>query len=275
MGKFGIDISNHNGDIDWGKLSKEVSFVIIRAGYGQNNIDLRAIKNIENATKYGVPFGLYWFSYALNTEMSAKEANYLCNLADKYKPTYPLCYDWEYDSDNYAKKNKADTSKQAMLNRARVFLETVKSRGYYPMIYTNIDYLNRGFGELTNQYDVWLAQWGVNSPSVSCGIWQTTDKGVIKGINGNVDKDIAYKDYPSIINKNENATPIANYKLTDKLKDKIEKNVSELFWETYTDVANDIINGKYGVGKERKQKLEELGYNYDVAQIFVNAFLGY
>lgn len=274
MGKFGIDISNHNGDIDWKKLSKEISFVIIRAGYGQNNIDLRAIKNIDGATKYGVPFGLYWFSYALNTPMAIKEADFLCDLADNYKPTFPLCFDWEYDSDDYAKRNNVDTSKAAMIAKAKAFLNRVKERGYYPMLYTNLDYLNRGFGELTNEYDIWLAQWGVNLPSVSCEIWQTTSNGVISGINGNVDKDICYKDYPSIIKNNANTNVNVKVKLTDKMKEKIEKEITDNFWNEYTNLANDIIAGKYGNGDERKKKIKNLGYNYDIAQTFVNVMLG-
>ena len=271
MGKFGIDISNHNGDIDFVKVAKEVSFVIIRAGYGQNNIDARCIKNIEGCIKYKIPFGLYWFSYALNESMAKKEAEFLCNIADKYKPDYPLCFDWEYDSDEYAKKNHVDTSKSAMLKKAIAFLETVKERGYYPMLYTNLDYINRGFGDITNRYDVWLAQWGVSSPSVTCGIWQTSSNGVINGIGGNVDKNIAYVDYPSIIKNKPSA--ISEIKLSDEMKKNIYEKVKKNFYDKYTKIANEIIQGKYGNGDERKKWMRELGYDYDVAQIFVTEMI--
>lgn len=272
--KHGIDISNHNGDIDFQVLSKQIDFIIIRAGYGQNNIDLRCLKNIEGCKKYNIPFGLYWFSYALNEQQSKNEANYLCNIADKCNPILPLCYDYEYDSDDYVSRKGGDKSKTMMLKKARAFLETVKSRGYKPMIYTNLDYMNRGFGELTNQYSVWLAQWGVNSPSITCDIWQSSEKGKYNGINGNVDLDTAYFDFNSKLNNTSNETPTKTYKLTDKLKDTIEKNISNYFWADYTKIANDVIAGKYGNGLDRKNKLESLGYNYDIVQIFVNAFLG-
>lgn len=280
MGKFGVDISNHNGDIVWSKLSKEISFVIIRAGYGQNNIDERAVYNIEQAQKYGVPFGLYWFSYALTIKQAIKEANFLCDLADKYNPTYPLCYDWEYDSDKYAMRNGFDTSKTAMLAKATAFLTAVEKRGYYAMLYTNLDYLNRGFGSLTDRFDIWLAQWGTNSPSVSCGIWQTSSKGMINGVDGNVDKDISYKDYPTIISKMK--TTFVKYSPTEKTANAILNEVgkyamnavsNKTTWGRYVALANDIIAGKYGNGDARKDAVTKLGYNYYIAQIFVTELL--
>lgn len=280
MGKFGVDISNHNGDIIWNKLSKEISFAIIRAGYGQNNIDERAIYNIEQAQKYGVPFGLYWFSYALSVEQAKKEANFLCDIADKCNPTYPLCYDWEYDSDKYARRNGADTSKSAMLAKATAFLSTVERRGYYAMLYTNLDYLNRGFGSLTDRFDIWLAQWGTNFPSVSCGIWQTTSNGMINGIVGNVDKDISYKDYPAIIARMKNNSlkyapkeGTAKAILDGVAKYAITAISNKDTWNKYIILANEIIAGKYGKGEVRKAALTKLGYNYDIAQIFVTELL--
>lgn len=280
MGKFGIDISNHNGSIDWATLAKEISFVIIRAGYGQNNIDLRAIYNMQQAKKYNVPFGLYWFSYALSIEDAKREANYLCDIADKYGPTYPLCYDWEYDSDKYAKNEKSDTSSAAMIAKAKAFLSTVEERGYYAMLYTNLDYLNKGFGTLTNRFDVWLAEWGVNSPAVHCGIWQTSSKGNVKGISGKVDMDISYNDYPTIIANMHR--PKYNYYPNAVTTKKIVEKYTTLMvdyltktkvWDDYIALANDIIANKYGTGAARKEAVENLGYNYDLAQIFVTELL--
>ncbi len=69
------------------------------------------------------------------------------------------------------------------------------------MFYCNLNWLNNYLikDELLPKYDLWLAQWNVAAPAVSCGIWQKSDKGYITGISGNVDIDIAYKNYPEIM----------------------------------------------------------------------------
>ena len=193
---YGIDVSYHNGLIDWRTVAKSIDFAIIRAGFGKNNIDTYAVDNIHGCELNNIPFGLYWFSYALNEDMVKKEADYLCDMADKYHPTYPLCFDWEYDSDNYAAKSGVAMTKAKREKFARVFLDRVEERGYYAMLYSNVDYLNNmGFGTLPSRYDLWLAHWGVSKPSVPCGIWQSTEKGRVNGIKGNVDANHSYKDY--------------------------------------------------------------------------------
>ena len=65
----GIDVSEHQGVIDWDKLaaSGEVDFVMIRAGYGQGTQDEFWLDNVAACTRLGIPFGVYWFSYALQT----------------------------------------------------------------------------------------------------------------------------------------------------------------------------------------------------------------
>ena len=256
----GIDVSWHNGNIKWDQVKKNIDFAIIRAGYGKNKIDSKAEQNIKGCIANGIPFGLYWFSYALSENMARDEANYVCNLADKYSLKYPICYDWEYDSDNYAKQQGVKITNETRKGFAQAFLAQVEKRGYYAMLYTNIDYLSKGFSGLITRYDVWLAQWDVSSPSKGCGIWQKTSKGKINGITGNVDIDIAFKNYPSICNKLDE-----NKKL---------ETVKKEFWDKYMAIAYDIISGKYGSGEERKKKIEKLGYDYAVAQSIVNCIMG-
>lgn len=191
----GIDVSEHNGTIDWKKVKPNIDFVIIRAGYGKNNIDKKAIYNIEQCIFNHIPFGLYWFSYALNSEACVNEANYICDIADKYSPQLPIAFDWEYDSDRYAKDKGVIVSNAMRAHFAVTFLEQVICRGYEPMIYTNIDYINKGMKPITDAYNVWLAQWGASTPSVDCNIWQSTNKGTMNGIKGNVDTNIIVKEF--------------------------------------------------------------------------------
>ena len=195
--KVGVDVSWWNGyDVDW-KAAKAagIDFAIIRAGYGKNNIDSTASGNAKRAHEAGVDIGYYWFSYAATADEAKAEADYLCDAIERIgiKPTYPVCYDYEYDSTD---KNPP---KEPIVNLARAFMEEVKARGYYPANYTNIDYLNRGFDKLVGEFDLWFARWGVSEPGRECGIWQYTSTGRPNGFSGNVDMNIAYKDYPAII----------------------------------------------------------------------------
>jgi len=270
MSFSGIDVSKHNGRIDWSKLKGKIDFAIIRAGYGNNNIDAQLHNNVVGCKENGIAFGLYWFSYALSENASINEANYLCNIADKYNPTYPLCYDWEYDSDAYARKKGVTITNATREKFARAFLKTLEKRGYYAMIYSNADYLNKGFKPLLSDYALWYASWTGKKPSINCGIWQNSDKGVVPGISGKVDSDISYVDYPSIImswehNKNKFTKPIPVKKSVDDIKNE--------FWNKYSTVAKDIINGKYGNGEERKNKMRDMGIDYGLVQEIVSNML--
>ena len=194
----GIDVSTHNGVIDWKQVKSQIDFAIIRAGYGKNNIDARCLYNINGCIDNSIPFGLYWFSYALNEEMAINEANYICTIADNYHPIYPICFDWEYDSDNYASKNGKTLTNNDRERIARAFLNRVEERNYYAMLYSNLDYLNKGFKALINRYDLWLALWQNEKPNRSFGIWQASAKGKIAGIKTDVDMNYTEKKYGNV-----------------------------------------------------------------------------
>lgn len=208
----GIDISTWQGDISWNKV-KDIDFVIIRAGFGKNTLDNRAIKNIEGCKKNNIPFGLYWFSYALSVEDSKQEANYLCDLADKYKITFPvLGYDWEYDSDNKAQQKGVNITNDKRYQFGKAFLEIIKKRGYNPLLYVNYDYLNKGFKELANTYDVWFANPGGKKPDIkNLAFWQYSWEGKISGINADVDMNYCYKNYTT--NNNQKKESSLNNKI--------------------------------------------------------------
>lgn len=263
----GIDISKHNGVINFTKLKGVIDFVMIRAGYGKNNIDTKLTANVEGVKKVGLHFGFYWFSYAKSESMAVNEANYLCDIADKYHPDFPLVYDWEYESDkNYAKSGKPLTNSERV-KFAKAFLNQVEKRGYYAMIYANADYIkNKGFNQLLKTYDLWLAQPSGKTPAYSCGIWQYSFKGKLTGINTDVDLDIAYKDYHNslLLNKKENKE-----KNTMNINEKIVKRLNDV----YVTTAKEIINGKYGNGEERKEKIKSIGLDYDIVQMIVSELM--
>ncbi|MBO5921901.1 MAG: hypothetical protein J6Q48_05890 [Bacteroidaceae bacterium] len=262
----GIDVSSHNGEIKWSAVAKEIDFAIIRAGFGSGNIDQYAVHNIKECERLSIPYGLYWFSYAYSIDMARKESEYLCNFADKYNPTLPLFFDYEYDSDKYAKLHcPLGVTDQMRYEFAMAFLNNVEKRGYFAALYSNIDYLNKGFRAITKRFALWLAEWGVSSPSVPCIFWQSTDSGKVNGISGKVDMNTAYKLFAGLHEETEKITPT-------QLKEIQE--ISEGIIEKYVAVAQAIIKGEYGNGEERKNKLKNAGYDYELAQGIVNYLLG-
>jgi len=263
----GIDVSYAQGNINWDKAKNHIDFAIIRAGYGKGNIDSKFIQNIKACNKLNIPCGIYWFSYALNDSMAKAEAEYCINLIKDYKIDFPVCFDYEYDSLNYAKKHNATPNKNLLVAIASAFLSRVEELGYYSMNYTNPDFLNRGFSELTNRFDTWLAEWRVSSPNKSCGIWQYSSTGKIAGITGNVDLDISYNNYPEIIKNlslNTSKTPTTK---PDKYK-----SYNEMA-KDYYNKAIDVIEGKYSTNGERETLLKQAGYDPYIVQKIVNFIL--
>ena len=201
MKKKGIDVSKHQGKIDWAKVSPQIDFAMLRAGYGKGNLDACFDMNAAACNNLGIPIGVYWFSYAFTPEMAKREAQFCINIIKPYKISYPVCFDFEYDSTKYAQKNGVKVTSDLLCDMATAFLSEIEKAGYYAMNYTNIDYLNKGFSRLTGRYDTWLAQWSVSEPTKKCGIWQYSDSGKVSGINGNVDMDISYYDYTKYTTK--------------------------------------------------------------------------
>ena len=242
-GKFVIDISYHNGNINWQELKQSgVYGVIIRCGYGNNSIsqdDKLFIANMENAIKNNFKVGVYIYSYAENESMAKSEAQHVLRLVSSYKNKlyYPIFIDLE--EERGSKKAK---------EIARTFCEELKKFNYKVGVYANAFWWSKYLKGL-DEYTKWVARYGVNNGKVNgevgvpCDMWQYTDKGKVKGIKGNVDLNLDF---------------MTNTKTNTKTKTNINK------------VVNDVIKGIYGNGEERKKKLTKLGYNYKEIQNLVN-----
>lgn len=194
----GIDVSTWQGDIDWEKVKNSgVDFTIIREGYGKkspNQIDEKFKQNYEGAKSVGLPVGIYHYSYALNDQDAVSEAQFCLENITGLELDYPVCFDIE-DSQLLALSNRQRT------DVCSAFCQEIEKAGYYAMIYCNLNWINNYLykEELLPRYDLWLAQWSSDNPSLTCGLWQKSDCGKIDGINGNVDLNISYKNYPEII----------------------------------------------------------------------------
>ena len=202
----GVDVSRHQGIIDWDKFLEDEhsDFAIIRAGFGKNNIDVQAVRNVAECERLGIPYGLYWFSYALTPEMARREAEYLSEFVGNHKPSYPLVYDFEYDSVTHAVKNGVKISRDFVLNCTEQFCHRLEELGFYAMFYCNNDYYQRYYqaSKVAEKYDMWYARYAT-SPGRPVTLWQTSESGRVKGIQGKVDLDQTERDYPKIIIRND------------------------------------------------------------------------
>ena len=195
---FGIDVSKHNGKIDWNAVkSSGVDYVIIRCAYrgsstGALITDPNFHTNIKGATAAGLKVGIYVFSQAVNEVEAVKEASLAVSLAQGYKLTYPIFIDTE------ASGGRADNidvaTRTAVVN---AFCQTVQNAGYKAGIYASKAwYENKlNMGSL-GSYKIWLAQYAAKPTYAGkYDMWQYSSKGTISGINGKVDLNLSYLGY--------------------------------------------------------------------------------
>lgn len=190
----GIDVSEHNKEIDWDKVKASgIDFAIIRCGYSlntENRDDKQWERNVSECERLGIPYGVYLYSYARNDEeggvsitseeWALSEAEHALRLLKGHKPDYPVFYDLE---DELLDKEKLD-------QLATIFCNKIKEAGYQAGVYANLywwtHYLTNE--EVYSQWDRWVAQYNeICNYTGNYGIWQYTSKGKVDGIEGNVD----------------------------------------------------------------------------------------
>lgn len=222
----GIDISVHNGKVNV-KRVRDAGYkrIIVRAGYGKNNVDQRYIANAEACVNLKEPAGIYWFSYALNEEMAANEAAFAIAQAKKYWQKCPVAYDLEYDTISYARKKGVSIGKAQATAFAVAFLKTVIAAGYIPVLYTNKDYAKNYFDipaiekALGQRIYIWYARYTSSisqEEKAACHIWQKSSKGKVDGISGNVDINEFYTDFETVISpETEENKTVCNINILD------------------------------------------------------------
>ena len=194
--RFGIDVSSHQGDIDWAAVAADgVEFAFIRAvyrGYGTGKlmIDEKCLENIQGAQAAGIDVGVYVFSQAINQAEVLEEASTVIGMLQGYTLQLPIVFDVEKVSDSSARTNNLTVEDRT--NLTITFLEAVKNAGYQPMFYHNTE-MGAMLLDLTQltEYPKWFA--GYNKEfygPYEYSLWQYSETGSISGINGNVDLDI-------------------------------------------------------------------------------------
>lgn len=203
----GIDVSKWPGTIDWAKVAGDgVKFAMIRLGYGGKagaacGVDSFYQKNVEGALANGIAVGCYFYSYALTVEAVKKEAAFVIQQLAKYKGRilYPIAFDIE-DS------TQAGLGKQTLTDMVTAFCSALEAAGYYASFYCNADWArNRLDMQALARFDFWLAQWTA-APTYTghaFNMWQSSSKGRVAGISGDVDMDTAFVDYEAEIKKNK------------------------------------------------------------------------
>ena len=193
----GIDVSVHNGNIDWQKVKNAgIDFAILRAGYGRlaSQKDEKFEQNYSGAKAAGIPIGAYWYSYAMSEDEARLEADVFLSVIKGKQFEFPVYYDVE-------EKKQFALGKEKVSAIMRAFLERVEAAGYFVGLYGSASSLTTHTADdIKRRYTIWLAHWcNQTSYGGAYGIWQHSEKGKVAGINGNVDLDICYKDFPTII----------------------------------------------------------------------------
>lgn len=234
-----IDVSEHQGTINWDAVKGHIDGAILRCGYGDNiasQDDKQWKRNADECTRLGIPFGVYIYSYATSDAQARSEAEHVLRLISGYKLSYPIYLDLE----------QAGTETGA-IQRANIFGDIIENAGYWCGVYANTNWWTNYLVGL-ERFVKWVAQYNsVCTYQGTYDIWQYTSGGSVPGISGNVDMNHCYRDYPAEITGGDTKpTPPA-----------VAPSGSTL------DLVVGVMQGKYGDGDARKNAL---GNRYNEVQ---------
>ena len=204
VNKTGIDVSYHQGDIDWEAVKADgVEFAMLRLGYrgyesGQINIDERFHEYAEGALDAGLDIGVYFYSQAVSAEEAVEEAEAVLREIEGYEIMYPVVFDWEIVGDETARTN--EVSADLLNDCAAAFCNRIAKGGYIPMVYsvkrmalTKLD-MSRLAG-----FDFWLAEYrDIPEYPYYFTMWQYASDGRVSGIEGDVDLNMSLVDYSKV-----------------------------------------------------------------------------
>lgn len=236
----GIDVSVWQGTIDWAKVKKSgIDFAILRIGYATTKDKTFEI-NYKNAKEVKMPIGVYLYSYAKSVDGAKKEAQAVLNFLKGKKLELPVYYDIE-------DKAQASLSKNVRTQMCEAFCNEIEKGGFWAGIYSNKNWAENYVdgAKLGKRYTYWIAQYYTKCTyKGNYDMWQYSSSGKVDGISGNVDMNYMYRDLINEINK---------------------KSVDEL--------AHEVLQGLWGNGVDRKNRLETAGYSYKAVQTRVEELL--
>lgn len=249
MSYKGIDVSEHNGVINWDQVKASgIQFAILRLGWigNKNNhtLDRQFERNYNECKRVGIPVGVYIYNYCVSEVAIESGANWTVDKLQGKKLELPVYIDME-DSSGIRLGNVLNT------NMCIVFNTIIEKSGRWAGVYANLNWFNNYLNKdiIKSKYTTWIAHYGVNIDKYD-GIYdmlQYTSAGQVNGINGNVDMNELYRNLIEDIS-GSNITPT--------------KSIDE--------IAQEVIDGKWGNGEDRKQRLINAGYDYNAIQNIVN-----
>lgn len=253
MKELCFDISYWQGGINYQAIRDRVNYCILRAGYSDTK---DSQFDIHYNNLQGLNLGAYWYSYALNVDEARTEANKCLEVINGKKFTLPIYLDIEDPS-------MAGLGRETLNAIVKTFAEVIEGAGYYFGVYSNLNWYRNiiSGSELNKKYDWWIAYWDSEAPSgLDYGVWQYTSDYNDFGVR--LDANYVIKDYPNIIkeaglNHLDGTTPAP----TPATK-------------TIDEIANEVINGQWGNGQDRVDRLTAAGYDYNAVQNRVNELLG-
>lgn len=234
----GIDVSVHQGNINWDKVAPNIDFAIIRCGYGNDVVsqdDKQFVNNVKACKRLGIPYGVYLYSYANANEKLHSEIEHTLRLLKK-ADCIPFCVYFDMEDNSTAKLGKAKLTEYAL-----TFCKAMTDAGFKAGVYANQHWFQTYLDVAAIYkagYSIWCAKYSTSKPSIAApyDIWQFTSKERIDGITGNVDMNYMYKDIRTIF------------------------AVTEPGKLSTTALADSIMEGKYGNGDARIANLKALGY---------------
>lgn len=197
----GLDVSKFQGEVDWERVKAAgYKFAMLRAGYGFNTVDEQFRRNASECNRIGLPIGAYWFCYATSPSSAVQEADGCVNTISDYRLEYPVCYDIEQATIDYAAGQGVTITPALARQLVQSFCDRIEAKGYYAMFYSNKNFLEQYLGnDLSKRYSLWYARYTDTFDGTDCSMWQYTSQGSVPGISGNVDLDLSYVDFPSVI----------------------------------------------------------------------------
>ncbi len=201
--KFGIDVSSHQGEIDWGAVAGDgVEFAFLRLGYrgyetGRIVEDKNFRDNISGCVDFGIPAGVYFFSQAITPEEAEEEAEFVLNtLSDcGAEITLPVVFDWEFPDDEDPARTD-DLSGEVQTECCKAFCDKIRGAGYDAAYYSTINtaFFRYDLTELEGE-TLWLAEYSEATEfPYEYAIWQYSASGEIDGIEAFTDLNLMFID---------------------------------------------------------------------------------
>jgi len=197
MVTHGIDVSYHQGAIDWSKVKTD--FAILRAGFGRYAYqkDPQFERNYAGAKAAGIPVGAYWYSYAMSVEEAREEAHACMQVLEGKRFEYPVYFDIE-------EARQSNLDKAVLTAICEAFCDTLEKAGYFAGVYASTYWFTNKLdhARLSSKYTIWLADYrAVYNKTLKRDMHQYTSSGHMEGISWRVDFNTCTLDFPAIIKK--------------------------------------------------------------------------